>query len=443
MARVSSYFTPGLNLGEKTLKMVRETSGLDYIETSSEFDAFLLEAKLIRQYRPKFNVRTKGSYPYPLIKIDRKKDYPPVLLVREEKEDLGLYFGPFPRVGEVKRLLKFLRRVYPFVSVKNHPRRRCLDNHLGLCPCPPVFGSAPLKREYQKNIKTLVELLSGKSPSLMGKLRREMFKASSREKFEKAAEIKRQLEAINFMRENFRQPEAYLKNPNLLDDTLKEETEKLRQLLILYGYKLKNLQRIEGYDISDLSGQEAVGSMVVFVNGRPEKSHYRRFKIKREGKADDVLMLEEVLRRRFKRWTANKKEGRKSQDESFSEVAHLILVDGGAGQVARAVSVLKEWGLEIPVVGLAKKNEEIVFDSSWPIKRSKRLKTKRRYRIIRLKKKEPALKLLVRIRDEAHRFANAYHRKRRSLLFTQNQLTRPGSMIEDGKLKSKRDIMLG
>lgn len=395
--RTGSYFGGRKNLGSKTLILVNKTKRIFWLETETELEALLLEAALIRQEQPVFNSDLKGGYPYPLIKIEVGKEYPPVLMVREEREDGAVYFGPFPRTREVRRLLRFLRRIFPFVSTSRHPKRRCLYNHLGLCPCPPVFDSFDLKKTYRRNIDDLIKILSGQKRFLIKDLEKRMKLAAKKEKFEQAVLIKSQLEALCYVSQNFRLPEDYLKEPDLLEDIRNKEIQILRKSLSDGGYLNVEPKRIEGYDISNLSGQEATGSMVVFVKGEAKKSHYRRFKIKEDGGPNDILMLQEVLRRRFGQGGKGKV---KTKDASFSQRPDLILVDGGLGQVRGAVQVLKRAGLEIPVLGLAKKLEKLYIGPNGSE--------------VKLAKHSPALKLVQRVRDEAHRFARDYHLKKRS-----------------------------
>jgi excinuclease ABC subunit C len=455
-SRVSSYFVGTTKLGPKTRVLVSQIEKIDIIIVESELEALLLEAFYIKKYNPKYNIRLTDNKMYIRIRITIKDAYPRVLLARREDDKTSIYFGPYPSSSSVKLVLKTIRRIFPFVSVQNHPPRICLFNHLGLCPCPPVHDSAELRAQYKKNIKGIVRILEGESQKIMKELEKERDAASKKEEFEKALIIQKKINALSLITTPFHRPFEYHINPNLRDDIRQQELDGLRDILIQQGLPVNDLIRIECYDISNTQGTHATGSMVVFVNGEKESSQYRKFRIRREWEkeqpltkaektslapqplrskhlANDFAMMREVLKRRLKHDEWN--------------TPSLIIVDGGKGQVSSALTALADCGMDIPLVGLAKREETIVVPkifserngvesngqkSSHPRVTSYTELLNRRFAgteaekaetiivnednftEISLPKDSPSLHLIQRLRNEAHRFAITYHRKLRS-----------------------------
>lgn len=433
-SRVSSYFAKSAQLGPKTRAMVAQVETITFTIVESELEALLLEAFYIKKYKPKYNIMLKDSKMYLRIRITIKDDYPRILLARNEDDPKSIYFGPFPSSSAVKLVLKTIRRVFPFVSVLNHPKRICLFHHLGLCPCPPMFGSPELKKTYRKNIKGLIRILEGESQTIMKELEKDRDRASKEERFEEALILQKKINALSLITTPFHRPNEYAVNPNLREDIRQKELDGLQEVLLAQGLQVKDLSRIECYDISNIQGTNATASMVVLTNGEIDKSQYRKFKIKREwdrrNKKDlpnDFAMMKEVLTRRLRH-----------EDWHFPS---LIIVDGGKGQVASGLIALAESGVEIPLVGLAKREETIVVPSiEGNDNKQSSLKHVRSYHEllqirfsgtkeerneeiivqednfieISLPKNSPSLHLVQRIRDEAHRFAITYHRKLRS-----------------------------
>lgn len=391
--RVSSYFI-NKDLGPKTSLLVSRIEKIDFTQVATEIESLLLEAAFIKKHTPQFNVKMTDGKSYPLIKITVKDKYPKVLVTRQIDDHPAaagsLYFGPFPNPTSLRLVLKIARRIFPFQAVLNHAKRICLYNHLGLCPCPPVFDSSELKKSYSKNIKYLIRFLEGDARSVIKDLEKERDYLSKKEEFENAQKIQKQIDAINLIINPVKKPFEYDTNPNLLSDIRATELKELKNTLKDAGIKNSSLGRIECFDISNISGKLATGSMVVFINGEKDTSLYRRFKINPLTVGpNDFAMMEEVLQRRIRHLTD-------------WGVPDLIIVDGGKGQISSAVKALKENKLMIPVIGLAKR-EEIIITSG--------------FKFIRLPKDSNGLKLLMRIRDEAHRFAITYHKKLRSRLF--------------------------
>jgi len=385
--RVGSYFISRSSLLEKTRILISKTSKIKTINTHSEIEALLLEANYIKKYNPVYNSRLTDGKAYPLIKITVKDKYPRILVARRiEDEKNDLYFGPYPNAGAMRLVLKTIRKIFPYISLKNHPRKICLYYHLGLCPCPPVFDSVELKRDYKKNIKRIVHFLKGNTKKILKDLEKERNILSKREEYEKANNLQEKINSILTVTNPSYLSFDHKVNPNLDEDIKNEELSSLKNELKNTESQVSSLSRIESFDISNVSGKFAVGSMVVFLNGEKEKSLYRRFKIRfTKGQPNDFAMISEVISRRL----------------NHSEWPHpdLIIVDGGKGQVSSVVKVLKRKNLNLALIGIAKREETIITSNLLEIK---------------LPKNSKALLLVMRIRDEAHRFAITYHRKLRS-----------------------------
>lgn len=386
--RVNSYFAKHVELDPKTQILVSKVKKIKTVTAASEIEALLLEINLIKRYKPKYNIKLTDGKNYPLIRITVKDKFPKILIVRRTNDNppLGgsIYFGPFPNASAMRLVLKTIRKIFPFQSVPNHAKRICLYYHLGLCPCPPVFDSIEFRREYRKNIKHIINFLKGNTKKIIKDLKKERDVLSKNENFEKAQEIQNKINAIELITGPFYKSKF---GPNI------DPLSSLRYFLSQNGIYVNKLKRIECYDISDISGTNATGSMVVFINGAKEGSKYRKFRIRTQNTPNDFAMMEEVLRRRLyhPEWP----------------MPDLIIVDGGKGQVSSVLKAIHQFnnppggeaGLIIPVIGLAKKEETIVTSD---------------LREINLPKNSDALKLIMRIRDEAHRFAIIYHRLLRS-----------------------------
>lgn len=457
--RVSSYFAnPELLLG-KTKMLVAQIEKIRITLVESELEALLLEAFYIKKYKPKYNVLMKDSKAYIMIRITVKDPYPKILLARKEDDPHSVYFGPYPNAQAVRSVLKTIRKIFPYQSILNHPKRICLYHHLGLCPCPPMFDSPELKKTYKKNIRGIIRILEGESQKIMKELEKERDAASKKEQYEEALAVQKKITAMSLITRPFHRPIEYDVNPNLRTDIRQEELEELKKILNeamtnnnvipdsdrgsmdsrIRGNDKNNkpyitkLNRIECYDISNIQGTNATGSLVVLTNGEVDTSQYRRFKIRREWEKsspvspssparrrapssalpnqsapNDFAMMNEVLKRRFAR------EGWESPD--------LVIVDGGKGQVSAALEALASRGVTIPLIGLAKREETIIVPSYSSSEQNESRSSSRQARTINnlnfyeisLPKSSKALHLIMRIRDEAHRFAITYHRKLRS-----------------------------
>ena len=262
--------------------------------------------------------------------------------------------------------MKIIRRYFPYRSCKELPAKACIYYRIGLSPAPCIGKIS--RREYARTIKNITMLLGGRAEALMKKLIRQMKQRSRAQRYEEAAQIRDQITALGALGETHAGPGN------------QEELEELKKLLHLE----KLPQRIEAFDISNIRGQEATGSMVSFYRGIPDKNNYRRFKIKTVRGIDDYQMLAEVVHRRYRRLK-----------EENLPLPDLILIDGGRGHLSTAQQELKELRLEIPLVSIAKEEENLyVADRAQPLRSTQ---------------DAAALNLIRRVRDEAHRFAISYH----------------------------------
>ncbi|HLD92232.1 MAG TPA: GIY-YIG nuclease family protein [Patescibacteria group bacterium] len=368
-SRLLSYLLP--NLGVKTAQMIKEAEKITFIEVFSELESLLLESALIKKFQPKYNIISKDDKHALYILITNEK-FPRVITSRKStNEKILAIFGPFPNSTNVKIILKMIRRIFPYSDHKIG-KKPCLYSHIGLCnPCP---NTAKDNKEYMKNINRIKLVLSRKFNIVRRKLVKEMDNFSKQTRYEEAALIREKIKSLDYITEDRIPEERFLENPNLVEDQKNEELDKLKKLL-----KVKNLKRVECYDVAHLSGTSATASMVVFINGEPEKEYYRHFRIKQNKGNSDYDSMKEISRRRVNHITDWGKP-------------NLIIVDGGLGQIS---IFNKEFGkYNILIVGIAKNPDRLIFLDG---------------RKVRLSGK--ALNLVSRIRDEAHRFARGYHHK--------------------------------
>lgn len=383
--RVTSYFSNTAFLHVKTVALVEKIHSIDHIVTSSEIEAFLLEASLIKKYKPFYNIKLSDDKFFPYIKISHD-EVPYVVITRKTDDTNAEYFGPYPNVTSLKIVLKLIRRIFPFQSVKLHPKTKCFYNHIGLCPCASV---EPEKlSEYTRNIKRIKSFLDGNFTTIISNLEKDREKYVKEEKFEAASTVQKQIEQIKLVCSEQYDPFRYEDDPTIYVQRIRSEKESLRAILSEHYPEIAELDRIECYDISNIQGTNATGSMVVFSYGDADKSQYRRFKIKTKFTPDDFHMMQEVLTRRLKRddWPR----------------PDLIIIDGGKGQVSAVHEVFQKLNCQIPFIGLAKREETIVV----PYHEDGKLA----FREVKLPHSTPGINLMRRIRDEAHRFAITYHR---------------------------------
>ena len=410
--RVSSYFqswrhdSVGMGFKPKTSMMLTSVRQVDYVPVPSEKDSLILEQKLIHRMKPLYNVMWRDDKSFPFVKVTYNEDYPRLLLTRRKKKDGGKYFGPFPEVRIVKRLLRSLwkSRVFPLRLCRfefrqkdieaegglaqskprlNRKVRSCMYLHTGACPAP-CAGKISRAR-YLKIARDAETFFLGRSKALVEKWEKEMAEASKKMDFERAGDLRDRLAAIRHVSENVAVRQVDEKNLEIYVEVSRALTE-LQDALMLPRLPL----RIEGFDISNIQATEPVASMVAFERGKPAKDHYRKFKIKTVRGQDDFAMMGEVVFRRYRRLK-----------EENAPLPDLVLIDGGKGQLGAAVKSLEALNLgKIPIASLAKQEEEIFLPG--------------RSRSIRLPKDSPALHILQAVRDEAHRFAVSFHRQRRT-----------------------------
>ncbi len=533
--RVRSYFHASAQKNPRTSVLVAKIRDIEWIIVKSELEALILEMNLIKEYQPHFNVQLKDDKRYPYIKIHWADPFPRVSVTRKVEKDGSRYYGPYINVWAVNQTMDLLRKIFPYLTcnrtITGDDQRACLYYDIQLCTAPCIGRIS--QEDYREMIKELGAFLNGRTDNIIKRLEEEMQQASADLKYERAAQLRDTLDAVQrivekqriistkftdsdvialadlendaciqvffirggkltgreyFLVENIDKTadqdlltevikQFYDQAPNIPPEILLpreiEEAKIINQWLksqrggkkvelvvprrgekkklvamaaenaasMLTALKtqensereraegaLSDLQsqlnlsapplRIECYDISNTQGTALVGSMVVFLDGRPEKAHYRQFNIRTVQGPDDYASMDEVLRRRFQRLVLSSTEESKpggKVDPSFSALPDLILVDGGKGQLNRAVEVLAEFDLvdTIPIAGLAKKYEEVFLpEEDYPV---------------RFDKNSPGLHLLQRSRDEAHRFAITAHRKRRSKKGLQSSLEKiPG-----------------
>lgn len=377
-ARVSSYFLT--NLAPKTRKMVKQAKYIKYIQTLSDFEALLLEAKLVRLHMPFYNSQLKDDKSPIYIGIT-KEEFPRVITLRKTQlktVPLTSTFGPFTKTSSVRKILKLTRRVVPYATHKP-TKRECIYHQIGLCdPCPSIISTTKQKEDYKENISRIKKILGGQLQTVRKKLTTQMQLYSTRQNFEEAKNTLQKITMLDYITTPTTSVDEYLDNPNLIEDVRDSEQTSLASYLAPLG--VTKVNRIECFDVAHLAGTSPTASMVTFSNAQPEKKYYRHFKIRKAKARDDYGALREVFERRMKRFADWGKPD-------------LIIVDGGKGQLAVALAV---FGEKVPVVGLAKRFETLIIRQAGV------------YKSINLPS-GPAKNLVVRLRNEAHRFARRLH----------------------------------
>jgi excinuclease ABC subunit C len=450
--RITSYFNNFSKLPNKIKQMLFEAKSIKFITVDTEIEALILETNLIKKYRPKYNTVMKDDKNYIFVRFEKVrksnqkalkddavyKDFPTITITRKKTNDGAIYFGPYPHTQPIRRVLKKLRKIFPYCTnykpktknqtSTNKPQKPCFYYHIGLCK--GACAGLESKEEYIKRYKQLLRFFKGEKNKIIKDLEKKMKEHAQKLDFESAARIRDMINDINYATKSIIIEESF-------DDLIVEEhlktirKEALADLIERLKFPTSKLKkhlnfRIECYDISNLQGTNATGSMVVQIDGKAAPSLYRRFKIRTQNAPNDFLMLQEVLARRFFQFLQHKKVDSSNidsnilkrmkswkYDESFSQKPDLIIIDGGKGQLSAVYEVLKIFKLdsEIPIVGLAKKNEEIFkikkqFNENTEI-------TDATFEKITLPRNTESLYLIQRIRDEAHRFAKQYHQKLR------------------------------
>ncbi len=370
-SRVKNHFN-GKYWWGKTLLRQGFGGQVGYLETNSEIEALILEAILIKKYQPKFNIVWRDDKNYFYVAIAQNEGAIPYIYVTNQlsyiksvRSDI-LYVGPFVEGTALKKTLRFLRRAFPYYTSARHPKIKCTYCHLGLCP-----GPDPDLKDYRKNIKKLILILQGKRNYVLKSLKKEMKKLSKKSEFEKAAEIRDRIYSL----------QQVMAHTHIIENSKSE----------IRNPKFGLMGRVECYDVSNIQGKFATGSMVVFTDGKPDKNEYRKFRIKMENKPNDIAMLKEILTRRF--------------NHPEWEYPEVILIDGGIAQLNVAVNSKSEARnpkqiQNIKVISIAKRNKDLYIEG--------------RKGFIPLKNLPQEIRnLILQLDDEAHRFAIAYHKKLR------------------------------
>ena len=394
-SRVASYFQPGgepvTSRGPKIAEMLNKVKAVDFLETANEVDAVLQEARLIKDIRPPYNTVLVDDKTFPYLEIVTGEDFPGVYITRKPRPRGSRLFGPFAGAKDLRGVLVVLQKIFKFRTCRlniseGDPKRKffrpCLLYSIKQCtaPCAAKIN----KGEYKKLISDFIRFLRSKRSTILRQLKEQMAEAAEGFKYEKAAMLRDRIRLIERLDrrgtpdENV-QPEVFAADPT-------EALEQLQKLL----QAPQPVRIIEGIDVANIAGTESVGSLVKFIDGRPFKSGYRRFKIKTVKGIDDYAMIAEVVKRRYKYALAG--------EELWPD---LVLIDGGLGHLRAAEKAFRQMKAPIPRIASIAKREEEIFQqgSSKPLK---------------LSAHSPARKLLQYVRDEAHRFAQHYHHILRS-----------------------------
>lgn len=389
-ARVKSYFAKS-NLSHKTASLLNEAAEISWEILASEAEALIRESELIKKHHPKFNVLMRDDKQYIYV-LFTKERFPRIFTTHQASYRKADYLGPFTEAGVLKSVLRSLRKYFPYCTCKKPHKGACLNTRIGRCPgycciLPSLYeGESPEGEVYKKNISSIKKILSGKSGTLSRELKKEMKKLSHEQKYEEAAKARNQ---INALARIFEQRSVVKR------DLPSDRERAIYALKFLLG--LKDISRMEAYDIANIQGKFAYGSMAVFsaqggpASGREngfQKSEYRIFRIKTVLHSDDTAMLREVLFRRL--------------NHSEWNYPEVILIDGGKAQLNAAMSTLAKFRLPIKMISLTKnkkhKGESVLFNN--------------RPAPMPLEKLPESLKnLLLSANGEAHRFAIKFYRK--------------------------------
>ena len=408
--------------------LVEAICDFDFHLVKSDPEAYLLESKLIKEFKPRYNISFRDDKRFLMLKVNLNDPIPNFTFARFKKDDGARYFGPFPNATALRNVVTLARRQFNLRGCRaftptEADYKHCLYAHLKYCTAPCVENVS--RAQYLEQVKAACEFLEGQCREMQEQLETEMKKAAIAQDFEKAASLR---DLIRDLKETWKRTTKFQRVPYSLPGVVAPQND-LQELAAALNLSAPP-QRIEAFDISNISGTFAVASLVSFKNGRPDRANYRRFKIKTVTGQDDFASMAEVVRRRYTRLlnegkigaaqkTKNDDDGHAVPDElqnvadetshkvrrripvknselQTSNLPDLILIDGGKGQLGMAIAELKKLGLEkIPVIGLAKEFEEIYLPE--------------KPEPLRLGLEHPATKLLQRIRDESHRVANSYN----------------------------------
>lgn len=389
--RVSQYFHPSRRQAWdlKLNALVDAIHDFDTHLVKSEPEALLLEGKLIKEFHPRYNVSFRDDKRFLLLKVNLNDPIPRFTLTRLKQDDGARYFGPFAHPAALRGTLTLVRRKFSLRGCRaltpgEPDYKHCLYANLKYCTAPCI-GNVN-REQYLLQVQAACEFLSGQSTEFEKQLEEEMKKAAAALEFEKAAQLR---DALDDLRRTTKKTEKFARVPYSLPVAI-DPVRDLAELGSVLGLAAPP-DRIEGFDISNISGTFAVASLVSFKAGRPDRSNYRRFRMKTVVGQDDFACMAETIKRRYGRVVREAAE-----EQRPANLPDLILIDGGKGQLNAACDELAKIGLEkIPIIGLAKEFEEIYQPGqSEPL---------------RLDHNTGALKLLQRVRDESHRFANTYN----------------------------------
>jgi excinuclease ABC subunit C len=384
--RAGHYFTKAGAEDKRTADLVKLIADVDFVPADSEVDALLLEARLVKDVRPRFNVDLKDDKTFPYMQIRIREEFPRVEFTRTPRRHGVRLYGPFTSARTLRQAMQVLQRLFQFRTCSLDIRsdderwrwfRPCLLHSIRQCTAPCNFRVT--REEYRKQIRKLRLVMEGKKHRLIAEMEKEMQEASAALLFEKAARLRDDVEALKKLGQRGDadrdvQPEVFPIDP-------KKGLLGLRKALGLE----KTPRTIEGVDVAHLGGSETVASLVHFIDGLPFKPGYRRYRIQSVRGVDDFASIREVVTRRFRRLSR--------KEETYPDI---LLIDGGKGQLSAALDAFQLLGLEPPtLISLAKREEEIYRPgNSEPL---------------RLSRHSAALRLLQYVRDEAHRFAQHYH----------------------------------
>jgi excinuclease ABC subunit C len=384
--RAAHYFTKAAAEDPRTADLVKLIADIDFLPADSEVDALLLEARLVKDIQPRFNVELKDDKSFPYLQIRYREDFPRVEFTRSPRRRGVKLYGPFTSAKSLRYAMRVLQRLFKFRTCsldisENDPRwrwfRPCLLHSINQCTAPCNFRVS--KEDYRKQIRALRLVMEGKKDRLLREMEKEMQEASAALLFEKAARLRDDINALKQLGQRGEvdkdvQPQVFPLDP-------RKGMAGLRKILGLAQIP----RTVEGVDIAHLGGSETVASLVQFIDGLPFKPGYRRFRIRSVQGVDDYASIREVVSRRFRRL--------QREEQVFPDV---LLIDGGKGQLNAALETFRLLGIEPPcLISLAKREEEIYRPGE--------------AEPLRLSRHAAALRLLQYVRDEAHRFAQHYH----------------------------------
>jgi excinuclease ABC subunit C len=392
--RASHYFTKAAAEDVRTADLVKVIADIDFLPADTEVDALLMEARLVKDIQPRFNVDLKDDKTFPYLQIRVREEFPRVEFTRTPRRKGVRLYGPFTSAKSLRAAIQVLQRIFQFRTCtldisESDPKwryfRPCLLHNIRQCTAPCNFRVT--REEYRRQIRNLILVLEGKKDRLLARMDREMQEASAAMQFEKAARLRDEIKALKDLSLRGEvnkdvQPEVFHYEP-------KKGLAGLRKVLGLR----ETPRTIEGIDIAHLGGQDMVASLVSFIDGVPFKNGYRRYRIRSVEGIDDFASIREVISRRFRRAG---RAGRANLGEAESVFPDVLLIDGGKGQLNAALDVFRLLGVEPPcLISLAKREEEVYRPGA--------------AEPLRLSRHSAALRLLQYVRDEAHRFAQHYH----------------------------------